>query len=459
MTTQSTASIDALIPRGSGHQLVVYGDACSGVAGAPHEANFAQVGRMLARLRPQPELVVFTGDEIVGLTADRHELEGQWRHFLRSEMTWPDRAEVPTYHVTGNHTAYDPMSEAVFRDVLGMPRNGPGGQEGLSYWVRRGDLLLVVVHTLWSGLGGEGHVETDWLREVLSANRDARYKLVAGHHPVFPVNGYSGAYQREIGPEHGPAFWDVLVEEGVQAYLCSYILAFDVQVQRGVLQITTAGAGTGHRMPEGVEYLHAVQMAIDMQGLRYQVLDIEGRPRERLSWPPRFTSGVWTDLPAGSMAAPVQGEPDAERIVAFRFAGTTAPDGMALAQTLLAMHDPCSSSLPPLWIGLSGPGQRLTVDLSPEHGRSPHTWHGRAFGPNVAFSLNLVVHAGMGPGGLLVRYDGEETYTSLTGASAWGAERLRWPELWSVAQGRNGSDDRPFLGAVLNVATMELAGD
>ena len=41
------------------------------------------------------------------------------------------------------------------------------GQDGLSYWVRRGDLLVVFVHTAWYGLGGEGHVETEWLRRVL----------------------------------------------------------------------------------------------------------------------------------------------------------------------------------------------------------------------------------------------------------------------------------------------------
>ena len=79
------------------------------------------------------------------------------------------------------------MSEAVFREMLGhLPRNGPPGQEGLSYWVRRGDLLLVFVHTMWTGLGGEGHVETTWLREVLHRHADARHKLVLGHHPVYP---------------------------------------------------------------------------------------------------------------------------------------------------------------------------------------------------------------------------------------------------------------------------------
>ncbi|MGY3440120.1 hypothetical protein [Bradyrhizobium sp. USDA 4473] len=63
------------------------------------------------------------------------------------------------------------------------------------------------------------------------------------------------------------------------------ILAFDVQVHRGVLQICTAGAGTAHRMPEGVEYLHCVQATLDQRGLRYQVLDTEGAVREQLAWP------------------------------------------------------------------------------------------------------------------------------------------------------------------------------
>lgn len=96
------------------------------------------------------------------------------------------------WHSTGNHTAYDEMSEAVFRNVLGMPRNGPPGQEGLSYWVRRGDLLLVVVHTLWTGLGGEGHVETDWLDATLNTHADARHKNRPRHHPMFRSTALRG---------------------------------------------------------------------------------------------------------------------------------------------------------------------------------------------------------------------------------------------------------------------------
>ncbi len=292
--------IKALLPKSGGHQFVLYGDSCSGVAGALHERTFASVNAVLRRLEPQPQFILFPGDEIIGLTADEASLRAQWRHWFDVEMAWLDRTNIPMWHTTGNHTTYDEMSEAVFRDTLGLPANGPAGQEGLAYWVRRGDLLMVFVHTLWTGLGGEGHVETEWLEATLKAHADARYKLVLGHHPVFPVNGYAGAYQREIGREYADRFWDILVASGVFAYCCSHILAFDVQAHRGVLQICTAGAGTAHRMPEGVEYLHGIQAALDEDGLRYQVLDTEGIARERLQWPPVLArEDQWHDLAHG----------------------------------------------------------------------------------------------------------------------------------------------------------------
>ena len=119
---------------------------------------------------------------------------------------------------------------------------------------------MVFVNTMWTGLGGEGHVETDVARRGAAARMPTRgTSWCLAIIRVYPINGFSGAYQREIGPEHAADFWDVLVESGVLAYLCSHILAFDVQVHRGVLQICTAGARHGHRMPEGVEYLHCVQ--------------------------------------------------------------------------------------------------------------------------------------------------------------------------------------------------------
>lgn len=155
-----TDTILSLLPRGAGHQFLLYGDSCSGVPNALHERTFASVNAVVRRFRPQPEFILFPGDEVIGLVPDAEALRAQWRYWLDTEMAWLDRKKTPMWHTTGNHTAYDEMSEGVFREVLRLPENGPRGQEGLSYWVRRGDLLMVFVHTLWTGMGGEGHVET-----------------------------------------------------------------------------------------------------------------------------------------------------------------------------------------------------------------------------------------------------------------------------------------------------------
>jgi len=437
--------IPAILPRGKGHQFVVYGDACSGVPGAPHEENFGAVNAVVRRLVPQPEFIIFPGDEIIGLTVDAPQLLAQWRHWLTNEMGWLDRRNVPVWHSTGNHTTYDEMSEAVFRDVLDLPRNGPDGQEGLAYWVRDGDLLMVFVHTLCTNLGGEGYVETRWLRDVLRAHADARHKLVIGHHPAFTVNGYCGPYQRELGPEVASDFWDALVAAGVCAYLCSHILAFDVQVHRGVLQICTAGAGTAHRMPEGIEYLHCVQMALDAEGLRYQVLDLEGRIREGLTWPPTHAPTPGILLPDGHIRAPCRFPSNNDQCLALRFQGRAASPGVSGIQTLLSTCG--ADGLAPLWIGLRGEEQRLTAIVNAETGRSPHYWIGPEIEVAKDFDIHLMLHAGMGPGGIMVKE--AAGWTSLASASAWGLERLRPSESWIVGHAQQGPNDCPFRGIAL----------
>jgi len=436
--------IPALQPRNAGHQFLLYGDACSGVPDGLHEKTFSEVNTVVRRLEPAPEFIIFPGDEIIGLTSDRDQLIAQWRHWIDSEMGWLDRRTIPMWHATGNHTTYDEMSEQVFREVLGLPRNGPAGQEGLSYWVRRGDLLLVFVNTLWSGLGGEGFVETQWLEDVLRSNSDACHKLVIGHHPVYSVNGYSGPWQRDIEPGAGSAFWDILVKCGVRAYLCSHILAFDVQVHRDVLQICTAGAGTAHRMPEGVEYLHCVQVALDAMGIRYQVLDTKGAVREALDW----CFDGWhpahrKELTIGSCQPPIA-FPVEYRRLELQFSGTAAKVGTSRAQTLLCTGR--LGELPPLWIGLRGSEQRLTAIVHHTSGRSPHYWFGPCVEPGAEFELRLQLHADLGAGGLLYRTPERGDWTSMSAVSPWGLERLKPCYDWHIGHACRGATDRPFAG-------------
>jgi Calcineurin-like phosphoesterase len=442
--------IPALRPRTGGQQFVVYGDCCSGQPGGLHEQNFAAVNAAIQRLDPPPEFILFTGDEIAGLTADPDKLRTEWRHWLNNEMAWLNPEQTPLWQATGNHTAYDEMSEGVFRDVLGMPANGPPGQEGLSFWVRRDDVLLVFVHTLWSGLGGEGFVETSWLREVLSDNADTRHKFVVGHHPVFPVNGFSGPIQREIEAAAGEDFWNALVENNVTAYLCGHILAFDVQVHRGVLQICSSGAGTAHLSPKAYEYFHFLQMVVDEVGLSYQVIDTAGDVRERLNWPIRMPrEDQWTELPSGELTAPNMLATGCDQARLFRLSGDTSSTGTAARQTLLCCGN--EGELPALWIGLIGPAQQITVIISPEAGRSPHYWLGPKLAPGQPFDFTLLLHDTMGPGGIICRAGNDGKWTSLSAASPWGLERLDLPDRWFVGFASRGPGDQPFMGQELHI--------
>ena len=414
MRLQDHPAIPAIMPRGKGFQFVLYGDSCSGIENALHEKTHAAVNFIVKKIEPKPAFIVFPGDEIIGLTSSEAELRKQWAYWCDHEMAWLDRERIPTFHTTGNHTTYDTTSRRVFHEVMCQHLPIPSPDQ-LSYVVRGGDVLLVCVDTLCARLGGEGHVDLDWLENVLCEHHDARWKLVSGHHPAFPVNGYVGRYLRTIGPEYVERLWALLIEHGVLAYLCSHILAFDVQARGGVLQITSAGAGTAHRMPEGVEYLHCVQMAVDAGGLRLQVLDEAGHRREMLAWPP---DGTTAPLQPDRLWHPGDGQ----TACLLRVRGQA--DIHSAARATIASASRVGSLEPTVWIGLAGADRRLLVLLQPIPGRSPHAWFGPALAPEGQIDLEVMLHPDLGPGGIMWRPCGDHAWTSLEGYSAWGVGQI-----------------------------------
>jgi len=215
-----------------------------------------------------------------------------------------------------------------------------------------------------------------------------------------------------------------------------------------VLQILTAGAGTAHRMPEEVEYLHCVQVACDSGGLRYQVLDASGDIREWLSWPPMLPpSSGWLVLNRGVNANPILLPVKKDEIVflALAFVGTLSLNAdTPLMQTLLSIFNHNQADLAQIWMGIIGSEQRLVVKISPAPGRSPHTWIGPIIPLSQRFNFQVAFHTGMSAGGILWRFNDSEPWTSFQGVSYWGSERLNWGTYWSVGQGQRGSHDTPF---------------
>ncbi|MFN8516428.1 MAG: hypothetical protein U0841_28375 [Chloroflexia bacterium] len=202
-----------------------------------------------------------------------------------------------------------------------------------------------------------------------------------------------GAYQRELAPENAARFWRVLVRHG--CWLTGAATSSrSTQVREGVLQITTAGAGTAHRMPEGVEYLHqhpggARQGRVALPGARYRGAGARAvvvADRAAARW---GMGGAGT----GRQEAPVSGVGD-EQLVAWEFSGVAAEVG-GDAQTLLAAWGDGIGLATP-WVGLLGQEQRLGVLINPAPGRSPSLWLGPALPPGRPFAVQLAIHGGWG---------------------------------------------------------------
>lgn len=418
--------LPALTPRtANGCQFVVYGDCCIGPPepGRNHEAHLAAIHEVMGRLTPRPDFVCFVGDLIWGLTrdhrpnADAAALRAEWDRALGAEMKPLADLGVPVYPIAGNHDTFNAASEQVWREVFpGLPSNGPPGQEGLSYFVRRGDLLIIGLNVYATAMGAPstvfgGRVDYRWVDRVLTEQADARHRLVMGHTPVFSVNGYTARHWC-MSPEFGGPFWDVLVKHRVTAYLTSHVIAFDAQAHRDVLQITSGGAGTrygpGGCMPAPPEYHHLVQLALDEEGLRCQTLDVEGQRRESFSWP---------------------AERGAARFWRFR-AGRAAPDP---AQVLLAGTSP-GEAFPRVRVSLDGWRPRLTVALYDPRENYPRVWTGPEVLTACPLDVTVAVHPGMGPGGVLVRF-GDDPFSSMRTDAATGYTADGWPERWRAGEG------------------------
>ena len=113
---------------------------------------------------------------------------------------------------------------------------------------------------------------------------------------------------------------------------------------------------------------------------------------------------------------------------------------------------PEGTALAPIWVGVTGRDQRLTITVAPTPGRSPHYWFGPSVAPGEDFELQLAMHFGMGPGGLLWRTVDTAPWSSLRSASPWGLERLSWPERWTVGSQGEGTLGDGFRGEGLAVS-------
>src|SRR5262249_23736270 len=150
-------------------------------------------------------------------------------------------------------------------------------------------------------------------------------------------------------------------------------------------------------------YLHAVQVAIDPLGLRYQALDIAGNIREWLSWPvPEISPELkFFPLPVDqadkleeimrSYMQYVSKGPGDQWISAWRFSGI-APAACERPQSLLTGYNGAETAAG-IRVMFEGYPLRLVVELQTQSGYSADRWLGPTFEPGKPFSFELALHS------------------------------------------------------------------
>jgi hypothetical protein len=423
------------------YRLILLGDSCSGVPHHLHEQNFRALREALLRRRPHSRTLCYLGDHVSGYVADERELRLQWRHFIDREFSDFVSAFNRIFHIPGNHDVYSAASLSLYDQVLPQRHANVVARKGLNYAVRDGSALLVFLNTANPANHGHAMLDVAWLEQALAKGRDATIKLVFGHHPILPVNGYDLHPDWRIAPEDGDRAWAMMRVAGVKAYICSHIIAFDFRVRDGLAQLCTGGAGTeygpGGAMPGDVEYRHFVEFDASATHIGYRVIDELGRCRERCTWPPSLLQPVEADVPLVpgspiSVRALSVAAPDAAFRLAwsFRFARPLeSPSALIVGRS----HE---GATPSFLIDFRADGEPLAVHVTPHPNRKEHSW----VVPHTPYRQPLVVEvaalSGAGPGGIMARLEGGD-WTSMTSASACGIEGIEWPAHWEVPLSSN----------------------
>lgn len=189
-------------------------------------------------------------------------MDARWRsspgqarqHALAYWGGWVSRMEnhdFPCYVVPGDHERGDnpvkpelvPAFERAFREVFGMPGNGPSSKEGLAYYFTKGDTLFVGVDTFTlQGRSVKWAVEGEqlaWFRQVLADHQDVAHIIVQGHVPVLPKVSHRRSSKIVLAGGKGrkTAFWKAMVEGGVDVYLCGEHHDITVTRRDGIWQV------------------------------------------------------------------------------------------------------------------------------------------------------------------------------------------------------------------------------
>jgi len=172
-------------------------------------------------------------------------------------------------------------------------------------------------------------------------------------------------------------------------------------------------------------------------------LDTDGTVREWLTWDWDLpSSDTWDDFTSDAsqiLSTDCLQQVDTPQLIVWDISGQLNDDDNYSQQTLFSYigeHD----ALPKLSLSIAGVDNHLLLSLNPRPNRSPHSWFSPSLPTDKPFHIQFAIHSGMMAGGLLWRWNDNAPWSTLTGSSPWGVERLPWSHDWVIGDTFRGTD-------------------
>jgi predicted phosphodiesterase len=188
-------------------------------------------------VRENPDFVLVTGDLISGGSrnggTDYATQYANWKEAMSPVYN----AGIRVYPVRGNHDSrpkrlalpplpsrFDPSPEApvllknVFKDTFSeftIPKNGPVGEEGLTYSFTHKNAFIVGLDQFTRG---RHKINQEWLDQQLTGN-SLPHVFVYGHEPAFET-GHKDCLA--FFPRERDLFWNSIGRAGARIYFCGH---------------------------------------------------------------------------------------------------------------------------------------------------------------------------------------------------------------------------------------------
>lgn len=210
----------------------------------------------------KPDLVMYNGDLVSGwiisnsspVATDYQAQFRNWMNAVAPIYNYTTKSGTPLYVIRGNHEdgpnqTVMPLLEAYLGSVAtDMPRNGPPGEEKLTYSFTWKGAKFIAIDEYLPHDGRKETVNQTWVDQELT-NETRPFIFVFGHTPAFLVEDdkEDKGYDIAVHPASRDAFWDSLVRHQATAYFSGHAHLYVRGEKQGLQQVVSGNGGAmGH---------------------------------------------------------------------------------------------------------------------------------------------------------------------------------------------------------------------